>query len=226
MIFAASGTMQCACTSTVLMRLPAITTSQRRCSWAWTCPCPAEPPPALALAPALTEAVNSQPVNMIPLFWSLTAISAFPSCTRPACSSAAEPTPGGGRMPTQLVVAGPAPVGRAGDHRKPQQPGGGLKPPGGNDESGPALPYWSIGVRERDLDDAPDVKARHRRLCRPRMTIHRTPRTDRRPDRAVLLSRRRDHPRSDRPARRPRRGATPGGPAAVSWSAPCWSVCW
>ena len=117
-------------------------------------------PPALALAPALTAAMNSQPVNTIPLFWSLTAISALPSCTRPAYSSAAEPTPGGGRMPTQLVVAGPAPVGRAGDHRKPQQTAGGLKLPGGDDESGTALPYWSIGVRERDLDDVPDVKAR------------------------------------------------------------------
>src|ERR1700687_1107782 len=38
--------MQCACTSTVLIRLPAMTTSQRRCAWAWT------PPPELGPAPA------------------------------------------------------------------------------------------------------------------------------------------------------------------------------
>src|SRR5262252_3106310 len=38
--------MQCACTSTVLSRLPAMTTSQRRCAWAWT------PPPELGPAPA------------------------------------------------------------------------------------------------------------------------------------------------------------------------------
>src|SRR5689334_15502828 len=38
--------MQCACTSTVLIRLPAMTTSQRRCGWAWT------PPPELVRPPA------------------------------------------------------------------------------------------------------------------------------------------------------------------------------
>ena len=51
MTLAASGTMQWACTSTVLTRLPAITTSQR---FACACACPPEPPPAEALAPALT----------------------------------------------------------------------------------------------------------------------------------------------------------------------------
>src|SRR5262249_53861924 len=38
--------MQCACTSTVLIRLPAMTTSQRRCAWAWTPPPEPEPAPA------------------------------------------------------------------------------------------------------------------------------------------------------------------------------------
>src|SRR5262249_9101794 len=38
--------MQCACTSTVLIRLPAMTTSQRRWAWVWT------PPPELGPAPA------------------------------------------------------------------------------------------------------------------------------------------------------------------------------
>src|SRR4051795_7795544 len=97
MIRAASGTMQCACTSTVLMRLPAITTSQRRVSCAWACP--PEPPPALALAPALTDAVNSQSVNMIPLLRSLAHIS-LPPLLHPAPPGAAEPTPDARRMPT------------------------------------------------------------------------------------------------------------------------------
>ena len=39
---------------------------------------PADPPPALALAPALTDAVNSQPVNMIPLVLSLAPIPVPP----------------------------------------------------------------------------------------------------------------------------------------------------
>src|SRR5262249_23707650 len=41
-----SGTMQCACTSTVLTRLPLMTTSRRPCAWL-------EPPPAPASGPAL-----------------------------------------------------------------------------------------------------------------------------------------------------------------------------
>src|SRR5438477_1450294 len=56
MTFAASGTTQCACTSTVLTRLPAITTSQRR-----ACACAPLPPPGPAAAPALI----SHPTNAI-----------------------------------------------------------------------------------------------------------------------------------------------------------------
>ena len=64
MIFAASGTMQWAWTSTVLIRLPAITTSQRL-AWVWVWACAVawlDPPPELALAPA----VISQPVKTRP----------------------------------------------------------------------------------------------------------------------------------------------------------------
>src|SRR4051812_21921903 len=100
--------MQCACTSTVLMRLPAITTSQRRVS----CACPPEPPPALALVPALTDAVNSQSVNMIPLLRSLAPIS-LPPLLHPARPGAAEPTPDARRMPTRLVA-----LGSRGPHRR------------------------------------------------------------------------------------------------------------
>src|SRR5437764_9603031 len=58
MTFAASGTTQCACTSTVLTRLPAMTTSQRR---ACACACAPLPPPGPAAAPALI----SHPTNAI-----------------------------------------------------------------------------------------------------------------------------------------------------------------
>src|SRR6266446_2069041 len=55
MTFAASGTMQCACTSMVLTRLPLTTTSRRPCAFG----CPPEPPPGPAAAPA----VMSHPTN-------------------------------------------------------------------------------------------------------------------------------------------------------------------
>src|SRR5919198_4367119 len=63
--FAASGTMQCACTSTVLTRLPLTTTSRRPCAWAWPAP-----PPAPALAPApLSQPTKARRglVCMVPL---------------------------------------------------------------------------------------------------------------------------------------------------------------
>src|ERR1700726_1090040 len=55
--------MQCACTSTVLIRLPAITTSQRL---ACACACPVwpEPPPELAPAPAeISQPVKTRPAD-------------------------------------------------------------------------------------------------------------------------------------------------------------------
>src|ERR1051326_6132727 len=92
MTFAASGTMQCACTSTVLMRFPAMTTSQRRCACA--CACAPLPPPELAAAPA----VISHPTNAIvpgksPLFGISLPLLDDPKRRQPTTAPARKPAP-------------------------------------------------------------------------------------------------------------------------------------
>src|SRR5204863_1144534 len=91
MTFAASGTMQWACTSTVLMRLPAITTSQRR---ACACTRPPLPPPGPAARPALV----SQPTNAIvpgksPLFGISLPLIDDPKRRQPTTARARNPAP-------------------------------------------------------------------------------------------------------------------------------------
>src|SRR3981189_2797543 len=89
MTFAASGTTQCACTSTVLTRLPAITTSQRR-----ACACAPLPPPGPAAAPALI----SHPTNAIvpgksPLFGISLPLLDDPKRRQPTTPRARNPPP-------------------------------------------------------------------------------------------------------------------------------------
>src|SRR5437762_11084141 len=99
--FAASGTTQCACTSTVLTRLPAMTTSQRR---ACACACAPLPPPGPAAAPALI----SHPTNAIvpgksPLFGISLPLLDDPKRRQPTTARARNPASCGERH--DLVTA-------------------------------------------------------------------------------------------------------------------------
>src|SRR3954466_11377128 len=102
MTLAASGTTQWACTSTVLTRFPATTTSRRPCA------CGADPPPAPAAAPR--PAVISQPVKAIvaPLIsflpnQALPATAAGRDYTEAGCNpQSPDRRPGVGRDPRRL----------------------------------------------------------------------------------------------------------------------------
>ncbi len=112
--------------------------------------------------------------------------------------------PGGAQVRYRCVTR-PAAIFGAGDHQQPNEAVRGLDLARCNDERRAALPDRAIGIRERDLDDVPRVKDRHRRACRPPTTTRGTCRTGHRAARASPWSGSRGRPRSDRPARPPRR---------------------
>jgi hypothetical protein len=106
-----------------------------------------------------------------------------------------------------------------GDHHHSQHAMRGLDLVGSNDERRTALPHRPVWVRERDFDDVPNLKGRHRRAGQPQTTTHGKERRDRRPVPASLWSGSRGHPRSDKRSHRlPTRRAARTGCGIVVWA--------
>src|SRR5262249_48257839 len=155
----ALGTQQWACTSMVLTRLPATTTSRRR-AWACACACPACAAGAIAIIVQLGKAMGGAP-DVAP------RLPAKDMSFPPVCCCGPEPTGKNGRR-LGLPVGSMARVHRDLDHHvvvvEIAAPGaqGVLEAEGGPAERPDVLA--SVDIGHADHEEVAGLRAEHRRI--------------------------------------------------------------